>query len=161
MVDISFYYNMRRKDKEITNRNDIDNIILRSTVCRLAMSKNDRPYIVPLCFGYQDNTLYFHSAPEGEKINILRENNTVCFEFDIDQEIIESESACEWQQLYQSVIGFGTASFITDPQLKCKALDIIMRQYSKKSFTYTEPAINNMVIIKVEITHISGKQSRD
>lgn len=152
---------MRKKDKEITNRNDIDNIILRSSVCRLAMCKNNRPYIVPLCFGYQDNALYFHSAPEGEKISILRENDNVCFEFDIDQGIIESESACEWNQLYQSVIGFGKASFISDPALKCKALDIIMHQYSKKSFTYTESNINTMVIIKVDITHISGKQSKE
>ena len=82
---------MRRKEKEITDKTAIESIILRSSVCRLALSEDNHPYIVPLCFGYKDNTLYFHSALEGKKLDIMKNNNNVCFEFDIDYQIVEAE----------------------------------------------------------------------
>ena len=59
---------MRRKDKEITDRNRIEDIIKNSKVCRLALSLNDIPYIVPVCFGYEKSTMYFHSAGEEKKL---------------------------------------------------------------------------------------------
>ena len=74
---------MRRREKEITDESTLESIILASLVCRLALSDGNQPYIVPLCFGYQDKTLYFHSALEGKKIDIIKHNQNVCFEFDL------------------------------------------------------------------------------
>ena len=150
---------MRRKEKEITDRTLIESIIRRSSVCRLALSEDNRPYIVPLCFGYEDNTLYFHSAREGRKLDILRKNNNVCFELDIDHEIVRSENACEWGMKYRSVIGFGKASFIEDPESKRRAFDIIMQHYSGQSFAYTEAALENTAIVRVKIARMTGKKS--
>ena len=64
---------VRRKDKEIKDKEVIESIIKRATVCRIALSENNVPYIVPLSFGYKDNCLYFHSAPEGRKIDIIKQ----------------------------------------------------------------------------------------
>ncbi|MCJ7773416.1 MAG: pyridoxamine 5'-phosphate oxidase family protein [Desulfobacterales bacterium] len=150
---------MRRKDKEITNPDLIQSIISRSTVCRLAMVDGTLPYVVPLCFGFEDNCLYFHCAKEGKKIDILKANDNVCFEFDIDQKIIPSDKACTFGMKYLSVIGFGKASFIDDDTKKQKALDVIMRQYSGKSWNYSDEFINHILVIKVDIDSITGKQS--
>ncbi len=81
---------MRREDKEINDIATIEGIIRKARVCRLALSENGQPYIVPLCFGYKDNNLYFHSAGEGKKLDIIKKNNNVCFEFDIDLELVKS-----------------------------------------------------------------------
>jgi nitroimidazol reductase NimA-like FMN-containing flavoprotein (pyridoxamine 5'-phosphate oxidase superfamily) len=150
---------MRKREKEITDSTVIESIILRSTVCRLALSENDRPYIVPLCFGYKDNVLYFHSARKGKKVDILRKNKGVCFEFDTDHEIVSSESPCKWTMNYRSVIGHGKASLIHDPEAKRQAFDVIMHHYSEKVFDYSEAGLNNSLIIKVEIQSMTGKQS--
>jgi len=150
---------MRRKDKEIADLAEIESIIRESTICRLALADNEQPYIVPLCFGYKDNALYFHSAAEGKKIDILRKNKNVCFEFDVGSEIKTGKTACEWGLKYRSVIGFGNASFLEDPDSKQAALDIIMQQYSDESFAYSEKILKKMLVIKVEITHMTGKQS--
>jgi len=150
---------MRRKEKEITDKTAIESIILKSSVCRLAFSEEDRPYIVPLCFGYEDDTLYFHSAREGRKLNILRKNKKVCFEFDIDNEIVEADDACGWGMNYQSVIGFGKGSIIDGIESKRKALNIIMQHYSRNSYEYPDKIVKKTVIIKVEIEHITGKKS--
>ena len=150
---------MRRKEKEITDKTAMESIILRSSVCRLAFSEEDRPYIVPLCFGYKDDTLSFHSAREGRKLDILRKNNKVCFEFDIDNEIVEADDACAWGMKFQSVIGFGKGSIIDDIESKHKALNIIMQQYSRNSYEYPDKAVKKIVVIKVEIEHMTGKKS--
>lgn len=150
---------MRRNDKEITDKKAIEDIILRSEVCKLAMCEENMPYIVPLCFGFKNNTLYFHSAPKGKKIEILKENPNVCFEFEIFTQVIKSAKACKWGMKYRSVIGFGKASFIADDDLKRQAFDIIMNQYADGSFIYEEALLKSTVIIKVEIHSMTGKQS--
>ena len=151
---------MRRADKEITSRAEIEGIIRRSLVCRLALADENRPYIVPLCFGYKDNSLYFHSAVQGKKIDIIKKNNRVCFEFDIDYEVIKADKACEWGMQYKSVVGFGQASFLEDYESKRQALDIIMKQYSGESSAYPETKLKHTVIIKVEIEQMTGKQAQ-
>ena len=150
---------MRRSDKEITDRKAIEDIILRSKVCKLAMCEENRPYIVPLCFGFKNNTLYFHSAPKGKKIEILKKNPNVCFEFEIFTQIIKSAKACKWGMRYKSVIGFGKAGFITDDDLKRQAFDIIMNQYADGSFIYEDALLKSVVVINVGIQSMTGKQS--
>jgi nitroimidazol reductase NimA-like FMN-containing flavoprotein (pyridoxamine 5'-phosphate oxidase superfamily) len=150
---------MRRSDREITDREAIEDIILRSNVCKLAMCDNDQPYIVPLCFGFKKNTLYFHSAPKGKKIEILKKNPNVCFEFEILTQVIKSSSACKWGMKYRSVIGFGQAVFVTDRDQKRDAFDTIMNQYAEGSFEYEEAPLKSSTIIKVEIESMTGKHS--
>ncbi len=150
---------MRRKKQEITDKKEIEAIIRKSLVCRLAMSDEGTPYIVPLCFGYHDNTLYFHSAREGKKVDILKKNNQVCFEFDVDCEIRQGEKACKWGIDYRSVIGFGKASYIEDPEAKNKALGILMGQYGEGPFEFPIDTVAKTLIIKVDITSMTGKRA--
>ena len=150
---------MRREEKQIGDLDAVEAVIRSSRVCRLGLSEDNRPYVVPLCFGYRDNTLYFHSAPAGRKIEILKKNNSVCFEFDIDHEVVQSEEACKWSMKYRSVIGFGRASFVADLEEKRKGLDAIMNHYAGPSSDYPETAIAGTVLIKVEIESMTGKQS--
>ncbi len=151
---------MRRSDREIVDRADMESIILKSPICRLAMCEGGIPYVVPLCFGYEEGTLYFHSASVGRKLEMLRRNNKVCFEMDIDQELIrprDSSSSCSMR--YRSVIGYGEASFIDDPAEKRKALDVIMRHYSQAPLAYPEDILVRTTIFKVRVESMTGKKS--
>ena len=150
---------MRRKDKEINSREEIETVIRRAKVCRLAMIDENEPYIVPLNFGYANNHLYFHSAPEGRKIDILRRNSRICFEFDIDHQVVTGAKACKWGFGFQSVIGTGEAFFIDELAAKKKALDVIMRQYTEKTFEYDEQVVKKIVVFGVAIESVSGKRS--
>jgi nitroimidazol reductase NimA-like FMN-containing flavoprotein (pyridoxamine 5'-phosphate oxidase superfamily) len=151
---------MRRQELEIKDRKIIDEIIKKSRVCRLGLSYNDIPYVIPLCFGYDKRQLFFHSYNIGEKIDIIKKNNKVCFEFDIDCEPIPSENACDWQMKYKSVIGFGKASLVTNIGEKIEALNIIMQQYTNQSkFQYSDSSLNKIAIIRVDIESITGKIS--
>lgn len=68
---------MRRKEREICDPEEMESIISRACVCRLAMCEGYAPYVVPLCFGYEGEYLYFHSATEGRKLEILKKNPRV------------------------------------------------------------------------------------
>jgi len=148
---------MRRNDREITDRKDIDGIIKRCRVCHLAMCDESQPYVVPLNFGYDGSFLYFHAAREGRKIDIIKRNNRVCFEFDILHDIFTSEQACSWGAKYESVIGSGTAEIVDTLDAKKDALEWIMRQYGNGTWDFTEKMLNKILVIRVQILEISGK----
>ena len=152
---------MLRKEQEISEKEEIEGIIQHAQVCRLALSENDHPYIVPLCFGYSHNTFYFHCARKGRKINIIRDNPNTCIEIDVNTKIMEDEKACQWGMKYKSIIAFGKAVIIDDLSEKEKALHIIMRQYSSDSFSLEKKFIDKCIIIKVIVDKITGKKSNN
>ena len=148
---------MRRNEREITDRKDIDDIIRRCRVCRLAMFDDGQPYIIPLNFGYDGRFLYFHTAPEGRKINIIKGNNRVSFEFDILHDIVTAEQACKWGAKYESVMGSGTAEIVDDLEAKKEALQLIMRQYGNGTWDFKEEILKKTLVLRVRILEISGK----
>jgi nitroimidazol reductase NimA-like FMN-containing flavoprotein (pyridoxamine 5'-phosphate oxidase superfamily) len=152
---------MRQKEKEITNIPEIEAIIQKAEVCRLGLAVDNTPYIVPVFFGYENNCLYIHCAKEGRKLDMIRQNNTVCFEMEVDTKITRRDkTACQWSSAYRSVIGYGKAFILENPEEKKQALDVIMRHYSgKTSFEYKKKAVEEVAIIKIVVDHMSGKKS--
>ena len=150
---------MRRKDREIKHQAEIEEIIRKAIVCRIAVSDGDSPYVFPVCFGYKDRFLYFHSAQEGKKIEILRKNNKVCIEVDIDTELMSGEKGCDWGMRYKSVIGFGKAGFIESPEEKKKALNIILDHYANRSYDFSEEWLKNVVLVKILVESLTGRKS--
>ena len=151
---------MRRKEKEILERADIDQIINKSDVCRIAFSKDDIPYIVPLSFGYDGKFIYIHTAIEGKKIDFIKANNNVCFEFDTDVKTITHDTVgCKWSTTYQSVIGFGKIYEIINVKEMIDSLNKLMFHYSGKEWEFSEKMLKNVRIWKIEIEEITGKKS--
>jgi hypothetical protein len=150
---------MRRKEKEITERMPVDDILHKALICRLAMCDGGQPYVIPLNFGYDGKALYFHCAREGKKLDILKKNNRVCFEVDVDHEVVKGESPCDWSMKAKSVIGFGTAVLLEAPEEKRKALDIIMAHYgAEPPFSYKEKGFEKALAFKVAIESMTGKK---
>jgi len=150
---------MRREDKEIKDQKEIQAIIEKATVCRVAFSESDVPYIVPVNFGHEGDCLYFHSAPEGKKIEIIKKNDRVCFEMDVDQEVVKSGTPCDWEMKYRSVIGFGTALLVNDLEERRRALNAIVGHYSGDPYEYPANALREVAVVKIEIESMTGKKS--
>ncbi len=150
---------MRRAEKEIIDPKEIEEILKKSEVCRLAMVDGDTPYIVPLNFGYEDGAVYFHSAKEGKKIELMKQNPTVCFEVDNLIKFKKAPLACDWGIEYSSVIGWGKVQFLDDLKAKKQGLDIIMAQYSGRDFEYPEENVERTAVIKVPIEKMTGKKA--
>ena len=151
---------MRRKDKEIKEPIIIEEILRDNTVCRIALSENNVPYIVPMNYGYDGKAIYLHSAAEGKKIDILRKNDRVCFEIEDSIELKTSTEACSFSTKYRSIIGVGTATEILQTADKIAGMQSIMyQQTGSKDWPFPEEQLKNIIVLKISINSISGKES--
>jgi nitroimidazol reductase NimA-like FMN-containing flavoprotein (pyridoxamine 5'-phosphate oxidase superfamily) len=154
---------MRRHDREITDRDALKAILNDSDVCHLALVDEGHPYVVALNYGFSWlgdlPVLYFHCAAKGRKLDIIASNPEACVSVDTGHELIRGEAGCEWGMKYRSIVGEGIVSPVSDVDERIRALDLIMSHYSEKSgFTYNEKVLSVTVILKMELTAISGKQ---
>lgn len=152
---------MRRKDRELKEPAEIERIIAKSDVCRIALADNDMPYMVTMNFGYSggDNAcFFFHCAKEGRKLEMIKRNNFVCFELDTDHELYEGEVGCDWGMKFSSVVGYGKITVVENKETRIEALDCIMSHYSgRKMFSYDEKVLENTTILRLEVGEITGK----
>lgn len=149
---------MRRKEREITDRKEIDQIISLGKVMHLALSDNNLPFLIPVFYAYDGTSLYFHSAKAGTKIDILKRNNNVCFEISVDNGIVESDMACDFEAKHRTVIGFGKAQFVESEDDKITVLDRIVSQFTDKKFEYPKGNLHATAVIRIDIESIKGKK---
>lgn len=154
---------MRRKEKELTNQSDIEAILKKAFVCHLGLADGDRPYVVPMNYGYEDGHIYLHGAAEGKKLDIIKKNDKVCFEMELfQQEIIKpGDQPCDWGTAFQSVIGFGTAKLLQTDEEKTRALNIIIKPHDGRSFAFPEGMLKLTAVIDITIEEMTGKAADD
>lgn len=152
---------MRRKERENTDQSVTDSVIARSEVCHLALADGNIPYIVAMNFGYKKGNpsqLYFHCAPAGRKLDIIRRNNIACFQFDTDHHLEKGERACDFTMKYSSVVGYGSISIVDSEEEREAGLNIIMKQYTgREGYSFNQATMSRTVILRLEISEISCK----
>jgi len=150
---------MRRKEKEINEKEIINEILKNSRICRIAIFDKDYPYIVPMNYGYHNHALYFHCATQGRKIDLLKQNNKVGFEIEQFHEVVKHKISCKWTTKFRSIIGHGEIVIITDDEQKRKGLDILMNQHGKTNNAYSDHAVDKVVVLRMDIKSLTAKQS--
>ena len=149
---------MRKAEREIMDRAVIRSIMEEAQVCRIGLSDDGMPYVVPMNFGLGENCLYLHCAAEGRKLDILRRNNRVCFEMDILRELYRHGPGCGCSARFDSVIGFGRAILVEDPDEKRAALDRLMEHYGAEGpFSYAAQIFDKTTILRIDIENVTGK----
>ena len=103
---------MRRRDREVTDIDEILRIVDKAKILHLGLFDTDYPYIVPLHYGYEyrDGNLifYMHGARDGHKLDLIRKNKNVCVELACDIELVSGDDIpCEYGSTFASVIGRG------------------------------------------------------
>lgn len=154
---------MRRKDREVTDRCEIEEIIKSCRVCHVAMLSEGRPYVLPLCYGYQmkeDGTLvlYFHSAKAGQKIDCLKADGRVCFDITLEGETKTAKPLCLSGCTFASVVGNGEVTFVEDIAEKQQALSCFYRQQTGEEAAFNEVEASCVCIFKVVCTDYTGKR---
>lgn len=153
---------MRRKDREVTDENAIRSILDSARVVHLAMIDGDRPYVVPMHYGYTlENgrlTLYLHSAKEGRKLDILSKNSAVAFVLETDVSPVSGgDIPCKYGAAYASLMGEGRATILTDPAQKAAGLAILMKTQTGRDYSITETMAESVAVIRVDVAACSAK----
>lgn len=157
---------MRRKDREITDPEQIYDMIQRCTCCRIGFNDDGEVYIVPLNFGFEvkddQYVFYFHGAKEGRKLGLIQKNPQVGFELDTDHAVYslhEDAAACHYTARFQSIIGNGTVSIVSDPEEKMHGLTLLMEHNTGKTeWHFDEKMLHAVAVFKLEVTSLSCKQ---
>jgi uncharacterized protein len=153
---------MRRADREISGTGEIEQMINMADVCRIAMANDNYPYIVTLNFGYislPSKRLYFHCAMEGKKLDMIRKNNYVCFEMDMDHRLIKGVNSCDWGMGFTSILGYGYISIVEEAGERINGLNSIMEHYGKPGENeYNTRVFERTVILRLDITEMTGKK---
>ena len=154
---------MKRKDRGVTDFQELIKIIEHCDVIRLGLADKDGVYVVPMNFGYEvcGDKLFFylHSASEGRKIDLMKNCPVIGFELDGKMEIRPADKACSWGAAFESVIGTGHISFLETAEQKQHALTSLMKKYGYEGVPDFQPEmIKKIAVIKLEVQAMSGKR---
>ena len=153
---------MRHKERQITDKQELWQMLQKASHLRLALCDQGKPYIVAMNYGLdqESDSLYLHCALKGRKMDILAQNNHVCFQVEEVAELIDGgKRACKWSMRYKSLVGFGLARVLTDPDEKQKGLSVIMAHYTDKTLEFDDSPVEATAVIKIEITEMAGKKA--
>ncbi|MGI6089780.1 MAG: pyridoxamine 5'-phosphate oxidase family protein [Saccharofermentanales bacterium] len=153
---------MRRQDREVTEISDILSIVDRAKILHLGLFAEEYPYIVPLHYGYElvDGTLVFfmHSAEDGHKLDLIRNNSNVCVELECDIELISGgDDPCQYGSAFASVIGRGSAEIVSDEEEKIKGLRLLMKNQTGRDFEIDSSMASSVAVIKVVVPKFTAK----
>lgn len=158
---------MRRKHSEVTDPVQIEQILAGTNIGRMAtIGADGYPYITPVNFVYYQGKIYFHCAPEGEKLDNIARDPRVCFQVDIPLAYLDggfpgAKSVCNVHQFYHCVIIRGNARVVPDGPLKTDALNALIEKHEKpREFRPVHEQMANYracKVIEIDPTSITGK----
>ena len=153
---------MRRKDRQVTDPEQIRAVVAACGCCRLGLCDRGRAYIVPLDFGFTEQdgryTFYFHSAREGRKIDLIRESGWASFEMDTGHQIISGEAACDYTARYQCVMGGGPVTLLETAEEKRAGLAAIMAHAAGAGpWDFSEAMLERTRVIRLEAEELTCK----
>ena len=154
---------MRRQDREVTDPEKISAVIDACTHCRLGFCDQGRAYIVPVNFGHAvengQHVFYFHGAPEGRKIDLIRETGWAGIEMDEGYQLHRAETACGHTAAFRSIIGGGPIVILEDSEEKRRALSRIMAHAAGSGdWAFPEAAVRALCVYKLTAEELSCKE---
>ncbi len=149
---------MRRREKEITDYHEIEDILSKAEIMHVGLSDKGIPYVVPLCFGYHDRKIYFHGSPGGKKSGIIEHHNVASFSCVSYFKIHEEADPCSWSMEYRSAIGFGRVRVIYSAEEKQAALACIMKHYGYRG-EMNFPQADRTEVVCLHVEELTGKKS--
>lgn len=154
---------MTRREREITDRAEILDILDRCSILHLGLVDGDEPYVVPMNYGYtmdEDGhlTFYLHGATQGRKLDLMRKNPRVFLEMECDVAPFEGDVACRYGTAYKSLMARGKAVILEDPQEKMAGLSLFMKTQTGRDFEFNERLVKVVSVIRIDVDEYTAKR---
>ncbi len=158
---------MRRSQSEVEDPQAIERILASTNIGRMAtVGEDGYPYITPVNFVYFHGSIYFHCAPEGEKLDNIQRDGRVCFEVDVPLAYLDvgfdpTRPTCQLHQFYRSVVIRGMASVVENVSRKVDALNALVRKHEPHTpFEAVEartPQVRACVVVEIRPERTTAK----
>ena len=157
---------MTGSEKEITDINEIEDVLRSAKVCRIALIDGAYPYIVPMCFGYNFTgerlEIYFSCKEKGKKMDLIKSNGKAAFEIDRLHDIIRTDHSLGFAAHYHSITGTGTIEIVTGID-KITGIALLTKKYlgGDPENKYSEQTINDCAILKLTADELCCLEAGD
>lgn len=127
----------------------------------LAVNGDDGyPYAVPVNYVYVDGKIYIHSAKVGYKVDCIQKDSKVCFSAILDAKVVPKMVTAR----FTSVIAFGRASLVEDPDERYMALKAFVDRLCgpgamAEGMAFLEKTIKRTAVIRIDVEQLTGKTS--
>ena len=152
---------MTKRERQVTDSEQILDILNRGKVLHLGLCENNEPYVVPMNYGYcmEDGklVLYLHSAVRGRKLDMIASNPKVFFALECDQIPFEGTIPCQYGLSYSSVMGKGVARIVEDVEEKKKGMSILMKTQTGKDFSFEDRLVSIVSVIRIDVEEYTAK----
>ena len=152
---------MTRRERQVTDPEQIRQILDSADVLHLGLCADNEPYVVPMNYGYvmegEKLTLYLHSAVRGKKLDMIQANPRVFFEMDCHRKPFEGKVPCQYGLSYSSMMGRGAAHIVEDVEEKKKAMSILMKTQTGKDFTFDDKLVSIVAVIRIDVEEYTAK----
>jgi nitroimidazol reductase NimA-like FMN-containing flavoprotein (pyridoxamine 5'-phosphate oxidase superfamily) len=163
-VNMPAYHMHNRPDREIQDQTAISEILLNGKFCVISMCRDNEPYIVTLSYGYDSalNSLFFHCAKKGLKLDFIRQNSGVCATIVEDKGYAVNECAHN----YRTAVFWGTMSVVTELDEKKHGMGILINHLEKDqqiimdNLQKSEDFYSKMEVLRLDIGQIHCKEGR-
>jgi nitroimidazol reductase NimA-like FMN-containing flavoprotein (pyridoxamine 5'-phosphate oxidase superfamily) len=147
---------------------EMEKILQRAEVGRIALCDGSMPYLVPVNFLYHEKKIAFHCAWEGKKLDLIRKNPNCCFEVDefMGEVSYHYKDRCHLD--YDSVLAFGKARVENDEEEKIHLLQLFSEKYleiyrkplSEGGKRFGRDRISECCCVVVDIEELTGRRER-
>ena len=120
----------------------------------------DYPYAVPLSYACNGNTLYFHCAKAGHKLDAVRRHDKASFcVTDQDQVVAE-----EYTTYFRSVVAFGRMREVGEAEEFRRAICLLADKYAPQASverrdSAIEKELTALCVLALDIEHLTGKEA--
>ena len=155
------YHLKNRPDREILEISEIKDLLLKGKFAVISTCMNNEPYIVTLSYGFDEkkNSLYFHCAPQGLKIDYVKSNPRICATIIEDGGYVKDECAHN----YKTVVFWGKIHFVADLEEKRHGMQILLSHLEdnaaiiQEKLKKSEAYFPKMTVLRIDIEEIHAK----
>ncbi len=156
---------MTKREREITDVNEIKEILNTCSYLHLGLVDDGMPYIVPLNYGIIEDEqdghyiIYLHGANKGRKLDVIRKNPNCCFTMERNVEPFEGRMACQYGMVYESIMGTGQVHIVDDVNEKMKGLLALMKtQTGRDDFQFDERMVSIVTVMRIDVAEVTAKR---
>jgi nitroimidazol reductase NimA-like FMN-containing flavoprotein (pyridoxamine 5'-phosphate oxidase superfamily) len=143
------------------DRETIDAILDEALICHLAWVVDGSPRIIPTIHARDGDTLYVHGSQASRTLRAARDGAEVCVEVTLIDGIVLARSAFHSSMNYRSVVVYGRAREVTDPDVKWHAqqvlVDHVVHGRSEHVRMPNERELKQTMILAVSLDEASAK----
>lgn len=138
-------------------------LLSKAEVGQLATAGSDgKPYVIPVCFFYEDGRIYIHCALNGKKLDNIRENPNVSFSvFEMLGMGVGADRPCNSWAYYRSVVASGRARILGGDE-KLRPLRLLAEKFAHGPVAeMPADSVGRTCVVEITIDEVCGKENEE